>query len=260
MNSQTITAKKVQWHQVILYYLIACAISWPFFWWRDVLHWEGFKGPGFAKTALIMWGPGIAGIICLFLFRKTHVRTITFLGSSWKRSLIVWFVPFILLAIPGVEQGKGEVSHAFPLIVSLFAVLTVVGEEVGWRGFLQDALRPIKPVWRYALIGVLWEAWHFTNRTHDKTLLQILLTLAIVIPIIILLSWGIGAAVERSKSILVASAIHGWVDLLAEYPGTATYICAAITLILWLYLFKTWPQPVNTTSQEAPNGTGLPVA
>jgi membrane protease YdiL (CAAX protease family) len=255
MTDKPITTPKVKWSQVIVYYVIACAISWPFFWWRDILHWEGFKGPNFSKTTLIMWGPGIAGIICLYLFRKTHVRTITFLGGSWMRSLIAWFVPFILLAIPGVTQENGEVSHSLPLLLCLFGALTVLGEEVGWRGFLQDALRPVKPVWRYLLIGVLWEAWHFTNRTHDKSLLQIMATLAIVIPITTLLSWLIGAAVERSKSILLAAAIHGWVDLLFEFPGIATYICAAVALVLWLYLLKTWPQPANITS---PNDAGLP--
>jgi len=37
---------------------------------------------------------------------------------------------------------------AFPMFVS------ILGEELGWRGFLQDALRPLSPVKRFVLIGV----------------------------------------------------------------------------------------------------------
>lgn len=237
-----LATNKVKWHQVILYYFIACAISWPFFWWRDMLHWEGFRGPGFLKTFLIMWGPGIAGILCLYFFRKTHTRTISLLGTDRIRSLIFWFAPLLLLAALGVKDETGKWSHTFPLLLSVFAILTVLGEEVGWRGFLQDALRPLKPIWRYTIMGILWEAWHFTNRTHDRTLLQIAAVLSISIPIIILLSWIIGLAVERSKSIVVAMSIHGWLNLLFEFPGMTTYISAGAAVVLWCFLLYKWPE------------------
>jgi hypothetical protein len=43
--------------------------------------------------------------------------------------------------------------------------VSILGEELRWRGFLQDALRPLPPVKRFVLIGVMWEFWHFTTRT-----------------------------------------------------------------------------------------------
>lgn len=233
---------KVKWLHVITYYVIACAISWPFFWWRDILHWEGFKGPGFLKTASYMWGPGIAGLVCLAIFRKKHVRTISFLGTSWRRSLICWFAPFVPLAILGVKDETGAVSHTLPLAMPLFAVLTILGEEVGWRGFLQDALRPLKPAKRYILIGVLWEIWHFTNRTHGRPVVQAAILVGGFMVFTILLSCIIGLAVERSKSVLIATAIHGWVDLCFEFPGIGTYIAAACALALWIWMLRTWPQ------------------
>lgn len=247
---------RVKWLHVIVYYVIACAISWPFFWWRDMLHWEGFQGPNFLKIAAIMWGPGIAALICLFLFRKTHLRTISLLGTHKIRSLVFWFAPLLLLAALGVEYN-GSYSHTYPLLISVFAVFTVLGEEVGWRGFLQDAVRPVKPVYRYMLIGILWELWHFTNRTHDKTFLQAALAVAIFAVITILLSWLIGMAVEKSKSILVATAIHGWVNLTLELPGITTYISAAFAVALWLYLLKTWPRQDTLTAAINENSSLL---
>ena len=234
---------QVRWLHVVVYYLIACAISWPFFWWRDILHWEGFRGPGFLRTASIMWGPGISAIICLLLFRKTHKRTITFFGTDTVKSLIFWFAPLILLAILGVKDETGKTSHVFPLMLSVFAIFTVVGEELGWRGFLQDAVRPMKPVYRYMLIGIMCELWHFTNRTHDRTVLQAVTIVSIWAVTTIILSWIIGMAVEQSKSVVVASAIHGWVNLVFEASELHTYICAGFAIVLWIWLLKTWNKP-----------------
>ncbi|MBX2904910.1 MAG: CPBP family intramembrane metalloprotease [Taibaiella sp.] len=234
------TTGKVKWLHVIVYYLLACAISWPFFWWRDILHWQGFNAPGILKTVSIMWGPGMAALMCLYLFRKSHRRTVSLLGNNPVRSLIFWFAPLVLLAILGVREGSGAVSHTLPLLISVMAVFTIMGEEVGWRGFLQDALRPLKPAQRYVLIGVLWEAWHFTNRVHGKTLMQATLLVGLFLIVTIGLSFLIGMAVEKSKSIVVATAIHGWVDLMFEMPGITSYISAAFAVLLWIYLLKTW--------------------
>jgi membrane protease YdiL (CAAX protease family) len=121
-------------------------------------------------------------------------------------------------------------------------VFTILGEELGWRGFLQDALRPMKPMWRYLLIGIMWELWHFTNRTHDRTVLQAVTGVAVFGVITILLSWLIGMAADRSKSVLLATAMHGWVDLVFEFPGIGTYISAGFAVVLWLYMLKIWPQ------------------
>ncbi len=57
------------WSSVALYYIVACAISWPLFWRLQVL---GLPTSFFA----IMWGPGIAAVATLLLFRSRHVRTI----------------------------------------------------------------------------------------------------------------------------------------------------------------------------------------
>lgn len=69
---------------VIVYYLLALAISGPFFYWRTILHWKGFNAPDYLKTLSYMWGPGIAGLICYLLYRQRFKKEITIWGSSLK--------------------------------------------------------------------------------------------------------------------------------------------------------------------------------
>src|SRR5688572_18249467 len=96
---------RVHWLSVCVYYVLACAISWPFFWWRDMNSeaWRDWQIPQFIKTWSYMWGPGIAALICFFLFRKTHKKTIRFFGTSLFRSVLFYLMPILGLAIVGVE-------------------------------------------------------------------------------------------------------------------------------------------------------------
>jgi len=115
----------------------------------------------------------------------------------------------------------------------------ILGEELGWRGFLQDALRPLPRVGRYVLIGAMWEFWHFTNRIYGNE--NVLLTLAVSYPVVILISWIIGEATDRSRSLVVAVTLHAWVNLLFElgqYP--ITYVALLLAVPFWIYLLRTW--------------------
>src|SRR5688572_918710 len=134
---------RVNCTSVIVFYLLACAVSWPFFWWRDINSdsWDALQIPGFIKTWSYMWGPGISALICFWLFRKSHIRTITFFGTSRRKSLAFYFLPVLALCIPGIKDGD-ETSHVLPLAFSIIGFISILGEELGWRGFLQDTLRP----------------------------------------------------------------------------------------------------------------------
>lgn len=163
--------ERVNWKSVLLYYVIACAVSFPFFWWRDIHpeSWTSWKIPDFLKPMTYMWGPGIAALISLIIFHKSHQRAITFFGTSAFRSAAFYLVPVLALSViyaPEILQGDPLWMLTRLIIIGFISIL---GEELGWRGFLQDALRPLSKAKRYALIAVMWELWHFTNRTHNGT-------------------------------------------------------------------------------------------
>ena len=201
------------------------------------------------KMAIIMWGPGIAAIISLIIFRQTHRRTITFRGTSWSKSLAFYLVPILFAVAVGVPMPDGSINRLGTVALGLVTLFTILGEELGWRGFLQDALRPLSPLKRYVLIGVLWEFWHFTNRTTHGSLKQIVLFLAIFYPVGIILSWLIGEATERGKSLLIAVTLHAWFDIVVTFPGARTYIALALSIIFWIVLLMRW----NKDKVEVPD-------
>jgi membrane protease YdiL (CAAX protease family) len=143
----------------------------------------------------------------------------------------------------------GSINRLGTVALGLVTLFTILGEELGWRGFLQDALRPLSPLKRYVLIGVLWEFWHFTNRTTHGSLKQIVLFLAIFYPVGIILSWLIGEATERGKSLLIAVTLHAWFDIVVTFPGARTYIALALSIIFWIVLLMRW----NKDKVEVPD-------
>jgi hypothetical protein len=195
------------------------------------------------KNAIVMWGPGIAALLSLFIFRKTHHRTITLRGSSVPKGLAFYWVPILFAVAVGMPMPDGSVNRLATVGLGFATLFTILGEELGWRGFLQDALRPLTPLKRYILIGVLWEFWHFTNRTSHGSLKQIALFLAIFYPAGIILSWVFGEATEIGKSLLIAVTLHTWFDIVFTFPGTRTYIALALSIPFWIFLLIGWKKP-----------------
>jgi hypothetical protein len=237
---------------VIVYYVLALAISGPFFYWRSILHWKGYHGPNFLKTPSYMWGPGIAGIVCYFLYRHTFKKEITIWGSSLVKSLAIWFGPLLLLAAIGVRKPDGSLDHTTPLIFTVFAFFSIWGEEFGWRWFLQDYLKPMKPLKKYILIGVLWELWHlrFFNWVGDPVL-AILTRSILIMTITVLIAILIGLVTDKTKSLFFACTLHGWIDLCSEMPGLNTYITAGVMVALCAYFYFTWDKTKETLTSPA---------
>ncbi|MGP8270533.1 MAG: type II CAAX prenyl endopeptidase Rce1 family protein [Terracidiphilus sp.] len=232
----------INWKSVVVYYAIACLWSWPFFWRRDILNVPDIPITSISMLFIhwgMMWGPGIAALVCMVAFRRSHRRVITFAGNSWTRSILFYATPFLLLAAFRAHTlygyGLSPLFAAFPMFVS------ILGEELGWRGFLQDALRPLSPVKRFVLIGLMWEFWHFTTRTtHGWSTLRIAVTLLISYSVVILLSFVLGFAAERSYSVVVAVSLHMYIDMILN--NLDLYLPLLLALPIWALLLLTWPK------------------
>lgn len=258
---------RVRWASVAAYYAVACTVSWPFFWWRwaHPESWAAFRPP-FPKHLLYMWGPGIGALVALAAFRRTHPRTITLAGGSPTRSVLFWTVPAAALLaayLPEIARsGRWEVAPGL-LAVGFVAVL---GEELGWRGFLQDALRPLRRLPRYLLIGVAWELWHFTTRWGDRSPPSAVAGVAGMCVFTSILSWILGEATDRSRAVVVAVTLHAWVNLAFEAeemlgaPPLRAWLVAAGSVAFWIWLLRTWPRRTGAVPLPPSPGDASPPA
>lgn len=81
-------------------------------------------------------------------------------------------------AVIGATNPEGLNANYWGLLIAIEAVLWVILEEYGWRGYLFDELADIKPIYKYLIIGVLWYAWHlwFLNYASYPDLSSFILT------------------------------------------------------------------------------------
>lgn len=241
-------SRRVDWRAVLVFFLLACAWSWPFFWWRD-MHADSFRVfplPYPLKNAFLMWGPGLAALVCLRLFRASHRRTIRLSGGAPLRALAFYGVPMLALAAVGIQSAEfGGTVHAMVLALALVGFINILGEELGWRGFLQDALRPLSRPRRYLLIGLMWVAWHFTNLFAHREGAELWIYLGWYLPFTVLLSVLIGEATDRARALVVAVTLHAWLNLLWEFGGTGTYAVFAGALPFWGWMLWRWPVPAD---------------
>lgn len=240
--------EQINWTAVVVYYLLACAISWPFFWWRD-LHPESFQEwdlHPIVRTWSFMWGPGIATFVVVVLLYRNQLKMdhITLFGNSVLQSLLCWFVPFIMLAIPGLPNTMGVNPHVFPIVfMGILGFISIVGEDSGWAYFLKNMLIKIPTLKRSILIGALWELWHFTNRTAHKTPMQAVLSVLFMMCFLILLTYIMSKITDRTKSLVTVVTIHMWFNVLVENGCTAVYIVFGLSLVFWTVMYLSWDKP-----------------
>ena len=127
------------------------------------------------NVILLMWSPGLAGLITTFVFQR-NLR-----GMGWglgkpKYLAIGWLLPVLYTGIIysavwlfGLGQANfaaldGNLMAEFLKALTvgvLGAALLAVGEEIGWRGLFVPQLAKINPFARTAVIsGVIWGIWH----------------------------------------------------------------------------------------------------
>jgi membrane protease YdiL (CAAX protease family) len=233
-----------RWHRVAVFFLLACAWSWPLFWLRD-MHpdtWAALPLPHPLKNTVLMWGPGLAALACMALFRRHHTPTITVWGGQRLRSLAFYAVPLLALAAVGVPGQGGERMHAFVALLGVIGFINVLGEELGWRGYLQDVLRPVPRVWRYLTVGLLWITWHFTNVFAHREGAELLGYLAWYAPVTIALSAVLGECTERSRALAVAVTLHAWMNISMEFGDVRVWSVLAASVVFWGWMLWRWPR------------------
>ena len=231
---------KPDWRAIVVFYFLACLWSWPFFWWRDVhtASWNAWQLPEEIKGLTQPWGPGLAAIAVSYLFPRVRSQSVSLLGSSWKRSALCFLAPVALAFIGNAIQSEHlPYKLLYYLVVGGFSTL---GEELGWRGFLQSALRPLGRLRGYLLLAFLWELWHFTSHTKG-TLHEVISRLEIILPAVVVITFILAFLTERTGSVVLATAVHEWIDLGVD-PGGYFLWAGLAAVPVWLWMAWTWPK------------------
>jgi len=170
--------------QIYFFLGLVVAITTGLFFWM-------FLGPkdNIIAVLLMMWTPGISALTTSFIF-KDKIKNygwkpgkIKFLGYAYLLPLLVsviaygffWSSGLAEITIQQAENYKWAKMLGFNLPVPFFigalskmslgfllTCLPVLGEEIGWSGFLTPKLLKLFSIPVTSLIvGLLWSAWHY---------------------------------------------------------------------------------------------------
>jgi uncharacterized protein len=240
--------EKVRWLFVFLFYTVAFAISGLFNSGFLTTYYQSFTKGSFISdlTYLPACIGTLAAAIFVLLIDKTHKKTITLLGNIKLKNLIISLTPLFAFTLIGIDNNYDQNPHIFAFYFAFINLIYAVFEEIGWRGYLQDALRPLRQWYIYVIIGVLWWAWHFRfNTTFELTLFPL---------ICIAGSFLIGNFTEKTKSYLTAGGLHCLIILLSN-SGELTYekmIAGGLVILIWIGIGKFW-NTENTNSSHSGN-------
>jgi membrane protease YdiL (CAAX protease family) len=177
---------------------------------------------------------GIVALITTFLFYKfSNVKQeITLLGNQKFKSILFPIVLFVCYSAIGISNEHRVNNHLWALIFCFFAFVYNLMEEYAWRGYLIDSLKPVHFVLKSLISGIFWAFWHlliFKNFDQYGGF-------GIFLLFCIIFSFILVFAVSRTKSIIVAAAIHAFI--------IQTNIAALICIIIFILLLITWNKKI----------------
>lgn len=124
------------------------------------------------KIVLPQFGPGLAALLMLVLFRRDQLKlALTFKGIPFLKYLGAVGIPIAVACLLFLvyRQFFGSLSVPRLDIASLSLMLGgmllgAFGEELGWRGYLQNLLdKRSNGLIAFLVVGILWGLWHVGN-------------------------------------------------------------------------------------------------
>jgi len=224
-----------------------------------------------------MWSPGLIAMLCArfvgggrkdlaLRWPKWKYLGFAYIIPAWvalvsvillftTRTSEFWMNPAILERHHGLRPVLLIALVYAPTIGMLIPIFAGLGEELGWRGFLQTHLSALPPARKYLLTGVIWSVWHwplilftdYASSPHPYVSVA-LFTLGTVGMSVLL-----GYLRDRSGSVWPAAVMHGshnmWVLAIAPFfykttemspyfAGEAGVFCTLIYVALAIYIVR----------------------
>ena len=204
----------------------------------------------FVTVLLEASGVILAALISISLLKNKRKIEVSLFGTSKSKSLLMAIIPISILGIMGVTNDFGMEQHLYGLVAAIGTFLYCVMEEYGWRGYLQEELKPMKPWKKYLLIGFIWYLWHLTFLTKASAGDNLFF-----LGMMIFGSWGIGQVAESTKSIVACACFHMIIQIMMfnallknGIDGNEKVLILVISIGIWLVIMKKWEKENSVTS------------
>ncbi len=164
-----------------------------------------------AEFGLPQWGPGLAGLLMVALFKKDGLKISWFSKKlPLTKYLQVVLVPlgialvvFVIKSLIKIPAGEGAYPGNLWLII-LWAPLGALGEEIGWRGYLNKLLDTrMRGIFSALLVGLLWMPIHIQFLSKGFPFILIFLLLVISYSIVVY-----GLIQDTRFNVLAATLFH----------------------------------------------------
>lgn len=206
---------------------------------------------------LLMWTPGIAGIILRLAHKEGLFKGLVWNPfKDWRWIFLAAFIPFTIeilsmattvalhaaqlkqgflsiengqVAMKGIAMLFGASAQPWYLflpnfVLSFFvgtlfySLVFAIGEELGWRGFLQRHWAPNNRWFPLFIIGAIWGWWHLPGILlgHNYPDYPILGGFVLMPIVTILFSIAFGVAFNKRKVIWVPAVFHGALNISAD--------------------------------------------
>ena len=166
-------------------------------------------------------------------------------------------IPPIVFGSIGIDNSLGIIPHLLGSLIGLILYVYALCEEYGWRGYLEDELQDVNKIVRIIVIGGLWFAWHLT---FLKTL-DVFTNLEFR-GIILTGTWGLGAVIQSTQSIMSTASFHMIYNTLILDLGTdvillpkTKFVIIGICIFLWAVIIKKWEaDKISNEEKDILNG------
>lgn len=232
-------------------------------------------------TLLLMWIPALTAIILRLYHKEGLFKGISWNPvKDWKWLFIAAFIPLIIeistllltlffdaaelkegfislengtISIKGVSMIFGAHAQPWYLFIGnyllsyfigalLYSLIFALGEEYGWRGYLQQKWAPKNNIKGFIAIGIIWGLWHLPAilQGHNYPEYPILGGFILMPILCTLFSIVFGIAMNRKNVIWIAIIFHGALNISADVSNTAfleTSINRPVNDFIWTMLW-----------------------
>ena len=169
------------------------------------------------EVGLPQWGPGLAALLMLVIFRKDNFKITWFSKETpgiryWLAVLIpvgAGVLVYLISSWMQIEPSADSPKYGSLLTMLLWMPFGAIGEELGWRGYLHKKLDTrFRGLLSSILVGLLWFPIHISFFSQGLLFVSILALLIISYSIVIY-----ALVQDTGFSVVLASGFHLFINI-----------------------------------------------